>query len=98
MDFATCGLKPDVTFLLDVPVDIGLDRARAKSIYKEGDRMEMAGAKFHEDVRHGFLKLAQSITDGYRWHIINAAPPKGLDEVHLEVTDFISKKLWCNDD
>jgi dTMP kinase len=94
VDFATGGLKPDVTFLLDVPVAVGLDRAKAKSVYKEGDRMEMAGSKFHEAVRHGFLKLAESLDDGIRWKVINAAPPKDISEVHKEVVEYVSQKLW----
>lgn len=94
LDFATGGLKPDLTFLLDVPVEVGLERARAKSIYKEGDRMEKAGEKFHNDVKYGFLKLAESIEDGARWRVINAAPPKTIDEIHNEVVQYISLELW----
>jgi dTMP kinase len=94
LDFATGGLKPDLTFLLDVPVEVGLERARAKSIYKEGDRMEKAGEKFHNDVKYGFLKLAESIEDGARWRVINAAPPKTIEEIHNEVVQYISLGLW----
>ena len=97
LDFATGGLKPDVTFLLDVPVEVGLDRAKAKSIYKDGDRMEKAGTKYHEDVRHGFLKLAESLEDGLRWKVINAAPPKNINDVHKEVVDYISLKIWSKE-
>jgi dTMP kinase len=94
LDFATNSLTPSITFLLDVPVDVGLTRARAKSIYKEGDRMEMAGEKFHKDVRYGFLKLAESLEDGLRWKVINAAPPKSIQDVHDEVVKHLSIKLW----
>lgn len=94
LDFATGKLSPDVTFLLDVPIDVGLDRARLKSIYKDGDRMEKAGDKFHEDVRHGFLKLSESLEDGLRWKVINAAPPKSIVDIHNEVTAHISLKIW----
>lgn len=97
LDFATGGLKPDVTFLLDVPINVGLDRARAKSIYKDGDRMEKAGEKFHEDVRHGFLKLAESLEDGLRWKVINAAPPKTVLEIHNQVIEYISLKIWSKE-
>jgi dTMP kinase len=94
INFATGKLNPDVTFLLDVPVNIGLERAKIKSIYKDGDRMEKAGDKFHEDVRHGFLKLSESLEDGLRWKVINAAPPKEIDDIHKEVTEHISLKIW----
>lgn len=94
LDFATSNLSPSVTFLLDVPVDVGLTRAKAKSIYKDGDRMEKAGEKFHKDVKYGFLKLAESLEDGLRWKVINASPPKSIQDIHKEITDHISLKLW----
>jgi len=48
--------KPDLTLLLDVPVKKGLGHASAR---KRGhDRLESAGAAFHNRVRRGFLKLA----------------------------------------
>ncbi|MFA5048771.1 MAG: dTMP kinase [Patescibacteria group bacterium] len=96
IDFATYGLKPDLTFILDIPVEIGLKRAKAKSAYKEGDRMESAGTKFHEDVRHGFLKLAESITE-HRFRVINVAPPKTIEEIHKEIIEHVSKKLWIDE-
>lgn len=96
IDFATDGLKPDLTFILDIPVEIGLKRARAKSAYKDGDRMESAGTKFHEDVRHGFLKLAESITE-HRFRVINVAPPKTIEEIHKEIIEHVSKKFWIDE-
>lgn len=97
IDFATGNLIPDLTFVLDVPVDVGLKRAKAKSKYKEGDRMENAGTRFHEDVRHGFLKLAESISEQHRIRIINAAPPKNIKQVSKEIVEYVSKKLWIKD-
>ena len=96
LDFTTSGLLPDLTFVLDVPVNIGLERAKAKSLYKGGDRMENAGLKFHEDVRYGFLKLAESIEEQHRFQIINAAPPKTIEETHEEIVKLISKKIWVS--
>lgn len=50
---ATGGLKPDVTFLVDVPVELGLKRAG------RGDRIEKKSLLFHRRVRQGFLTLAK---------------------------------------
>lgn len=96
LDFATDGLVPDLTFVFDVPVEVGLKRARLKSIYKEGDRLEQAGDRFHEDVRHGFLKLAESIKEQHRFHIINATPPRTIEDIQSEVRTYVSRKLWID--
>lgn len=96
LEFTTDSLDPDLTFLLDVPVEVGLLRAREKSAYKGGDRMEQAGLQFHEDVRHGFLKLAENIREK-RFCVINAAPPKTVEQVHEEVTTEVSRRLWVNE-
>ena len=98
LEFATGGLTPDLTILLDVSVNIGLERARAKSMFKNGDRMEQAGIKFHEDVRHGFLKLAESLSERYRFVVIDTSPPKTIEETHKEIVKVVSKKLWIGAD
>ncbi len=48
--FATCGLEPDITFLLDLP----LDAAEARRD-PDPDRFEVRGREYHEKVREGFL-------------------------------------------
>lgn len=67
--FATHGLMPDLTFLLDVPADIGLSRKKTAGT----DRFELEERAFHERVRQGYLKLAE---DGGRWHVIDAMLPR----------------------
>jgi len=54
-DFATNGLKPDLTILLDIDPRIGFDRIRKR---KGLDRMESKPLSFHRRVREGYLKLA----------------------------------------
>ncbi len=59
---ASNGIKPDITFLLDCPSDMGLKRAlqrnqRLKN--KKGDRFEREQIEFHRRVRRGYLALAK---------------------------------------
>ncbi len=56
------GIKPDVTFLLDCPPDIGLKRAlqRNKALKKEREaRFEREKIQFHHRVRRGYLSIAK---------------------------------------
>jgi dTMP kinase len=58
--WATGGLQPELTILLDLPPAEGLGR-RARS----GDRLESEPAEFHQRVRAGFLARAQADPDRY---------------------------------
>lgn len=59
--FATNGLTPDLTLLLDYPVEEGLQRARSRndneSLEAEG-RFELEALAFHRRIRQGYLELA----------------------------------------
>ncbi|MBI4971993.1 MAG: dTMP kinase [Candidatus Omnitrophica bacterium] len=52
-EVATGGLKPDLTFVFDVPVTVGLNRAG------KSDRIEKKSAAFHEKVRRGYLEVVR---------------------------------------
>lgn len=67
---ATQGLTPDLTILLDVPVEAGLSRKRGKN----HDRFEREDIAFHQRVRDGFLKLAAKEPE--RFLVVNATQPK----------------------
>ena len=62
--FATGGLTPDLTLLLDVPAEEGLSRLAEKN------RLDREPLNFHRRVRDGFLELAREETQ--RWRIIDA--------------------------
>ncbi len=57
-DFATEALKPDLTIVLDVPVEVGLSRARIRDDNKT-DRMGSLNIDFYQKVREAFLNLAK---------------------------------------
>ncbi len=82
MEFATHGLSPDLTVLLDV--DLELARAR---LGDEIDRIEGAGAEFHQRVRAGYLEMAAADPD--TWLVIDAGGT--VDEVAARVDAAVDR-------
>jgi len=78
------GLAPDCTLLLDLPVSVGLARARGRAGGRT-DRFENETIAFFEKVRAGYLELARR--EPRRFHVIDAAAP--LDEVEARVEDIL---------
>lgn len=79
--WATGGLVPDVTVLLDVPVEVGA--ARRGGVH---DRMESEPEAFHQRVRDHFLALAAA--DPGRYVVVDAALP--ADEIEAVVADRLA--------
>jgi len=83
------GLKPDLTLILDLPVDVGLERAwerinsRSKGLPE--DRFEKETLAFHEKVRQGYLTLAKR--EPKRFRVIDAS--KDPQTVHREVVEIV---------
>jgi dTMP kinase len=80
----TQGIRPDITFLLDCPVEVGLERAlkRDRRIPHGGqDRFEREKLEFHQEVRRGYLELASGEKE--RFFIIDAARERGEVEEAL---------------
>ncbi|HMN13008.1 MAG TPA: dTMP kinase [Bellilinea sp.] len=75
LDFATGGLYPDLTFLLDVDIDCGLNRKRP--LAGEWNRLDAYPLDFHQRVRQGYLELAAQEPE--RWVVVDANA--GFDEV-----------------
>jgi dTMP kinase len=85
-NISTQNTYPDVTFLLDVPVEMGLDR---RSRAGEVNRLDMEAKNFHEQVRNAYLDLAAE--DKKRWIVIDATQP--LEKVEQELWSQIEQKL-----
>lgn len=82
--WATQGLSPDLTILLDVPAGDGLRRARRDSA---GDKLESESLEFHERVRRAFRILAEASPRNHR--LIDARRP--VDEVAAEVWSAVEE-------
>lgn len=74
-DFATGGLAPDLTFLLDIDPALGLERQAEKS------RMEQENLAFHARVRQGYLKQAGKYPS--RFVVIDASAD--IDQVASQI-------------
>ena len=72
--FATGNLLPDLTFLLDLPVEVGLSRRLGSA--GETNRLDEESFSFHKAVRERFLALAASEPE--RWIVLDAAKPERL--------------------
>jgi dTMP kinase len=79
-------LKPDCTLLLDLPVMVGLARARTRQ-GATADRFEAETVGFFEKVREGYLALARR--EPQRFRIIDAAAP--LSEVEQRIAQALGE-------
>ena len=91
LDFATGGLKPDLTLLFDISAEAGLRRRLTN--HEEWNRMDDYALQFHERVRSGYLAMAAA--DPERWGVINA--DRTPDEIHAEVVSVLTEKLQRTD-
>ena len=91
-NMATCGIKADLTFLLDCPVEIALSRTAARGVRsktRREDRFEREELDFHERVRAGFLELARAEPDRFR--IIDAST--SIQEATEQIKAIIDREL-----
>lgn len=90
--YASNGLRPDKTFLLDCPVEVGLSRAieRNERIQKQAEgRFEAEDLEFHQRVRKGYLALAQKEPD--RFVVLDAT--KVREKLAVEVWQVVESLL-----
>jgi dTMP kinase len=76
--WATDGLTPDLTVLLDIPAAQGLERARGRNV---ADKLERESLAFHERVRESFRHLAESAPR--RYLVVDATLPP--DQIAAQV-------------
>jgi dTMP kinase len=86
INFATGGLKPDLTLLLDMDAETGL---RRKAQGTEWNRLDAYSLEFHQRVRQGYLALAEAEPD--RWMVIDADRP--TEEVQEAIRQAVEQRL-----
>jgi dTMP kinase len=81
--WATDGLVPDVSILVDVPVEVAADRlARAgRRVDDGGDRLERLGPEFAARVREGFV--TQAAAEPERWIVVDGTAEVGAVTRHI---------------
>lgn len=84
---ATGGLTPDITFILDLPPEIGLQRQQHGKTHR--DRLDKEPLQLHQKVREGYLSAAKADPD--RVKLIDAT--QSPDAVHAAILTVYQKYL-----
>jgi dTMP kinase len=85
--WATEGLQPDLTVLLDLPPDVGLARARGRAV---ADRLESESLDFHQRVRQTFRTLAEADPDRYLVVDAQQTPDEIAAVIRVRVAELLS--------
>lgn len=86
-NFATKGVKPHLTYLIDIDLD-EMER-RKMQIQRELDRMESQKRSFFEKVRQGFLQIAAQESE--RFHVIDGK--KTIENIAVEIWQHFKKTV-----
>jgi dTMP kinase len=87
LDFATSGLKPDLTLYLDIDVEAGLRRKKVGG--EEWNRMDDLEVDFYRRVRAGYLEMLAQ--EPARWAVIDAA--QDAETIADEVWSLVKRRI-----
>jgi len=87
LDFATGCLWPDLTVLLDIDSEAGLQRKRAAG--GEWNRLDDYELAFHQRVRQGYHEMAR--LEPERWQVIDAS--RSFEEVQTALRELLAARL-----
>ena len=94
-DICSWGVRPDITFLLDIEPARGLDRVRTRSVetLTKLDRFENLDLGFFERVRDGYMHIAQE--ESFRFRVVDAS--EGIESLSQRILglamDVVKKKM-----
>lgn len=80
---------PDLTIILDIEIEEGIERARNLSAEKTGDRLEQEILDFYHSIREAFIKMAAAKPE--RFVLIDA--DKNSQAVHEEIFAIVNERL-----
>ena len=95
--FVVGDMKPHITIILDIPVEIGLERASVRmndlsdkrNKITQEDRYEKMNTDYHKRLRYGFLEIAKKNPE--RCYVVNAN--LSSEEVNYEIERILLTKL-----
>ena len=85
--FATGGLVPDLTFLLDIDVEQGISRRIVND--EEMNRLDLEAIEFHQRVREGYHALVE--LEPERWVVVDADRP--ISTIQAELQTHLNARL-----
>ena len=86
IEFATGGLKPDLTLLLDVDVDVGLQRRASGG---EWNRLDAYQVDFYHRVRAGYQEMSR--LEPERWVVVDAG--QSIEQVQQAIRQVVLERL-----
>ncbi len=98
--FVAGNIVPDMTIILDLPVQVGLSRAeqravqQADKIINQKDRYERMGPEFHERIRKAFLTIAKN--NRKRCVVIDST--RNIQEIQTTIRQLVFKKFGLTED
>lgn len=87
-DFSSFEKKPDLTIILDIDVDESMNRLIKRETLK--DRIEQEDINFFENVRNGYLSLAQN---NERFFVVDGT--SDANSIQQKIRDELSKRFFC---
>lgn len=87
-DFATGGLRPDLTLLIDVPVEVGLERTRRRAEWNRFENTEEL--TFFEQVRAAYLQLATDEPD----RIVSVDGSGSVEDADAAIRDVVARRFF----
>lgn len=86
-DIVIGAFKPDLTIIMDLPVEKGLERALRRDA--NSNRYERMGTDFHRNLRQAFLTIAAENPD--RCVVVNA--DRSVEDIHKEIVSAVEARL-----